>query len=84
MPNKINDTYGAELIGERSKQAAGGLAPLQETKHQGFASKLGFVLAAAGSAVGLGNLLRFPDLAANYGGDIFMCCDLWMASLFGI
>ena len=83
MPNKINDTYGAELIGERSKQAAGGLAPLQETKHHGFASKLGFVLAAAGSAVGLGNLWRFPYLAAKYGGGIFILCYLLLAVTFG-
>ena len=33
-----------------------------------FSSKLGFVLAAAGSAVGLGNIWRFPYLAAQYGG----------------
>ena len=37
-----------------------------------FSSKLGFVFAAAGSAVGLGNLWRFPYLAAKYGGGIFI------------
>ena len=37
-----------------------------------FSSKLGFVLAAAGSAVGLGNIWRFPYLAAKYGGGIFL------------
>ncbi|MGL4606726.1 MAG: sodium-dependent transporter [Eubacteriaceae bacterium] len=37
-----------------------------------FSSKIGFVLAAAGSAVGLGNIWRFPYLAAKYGGGLFL------------
>ena len=40
-----------------------------------FSSKLGFVLAAAGSAVGLGNIWRFPYLAAQYGGGTFLQRD---------
>ena len=37
-----------------------------------WGSKLGVILAVAGSAVGLGNFLRFPGLAAHYGGGAFM------------
>ena len=51
--------------------------------HKGFSSKLGFVLAAAGSAVGLGNLWRFPYLAAKYGGGIFLLCYVLLAVTFG-
>ena len=52
-------------------------------KHDGFSSKLGFVLAAAGSAVGLGNIWRFPYLAAKYGGGIFLLTYLVLVLTFG-
>lgn len=48
-----------------------------------FTGKLGFVLAAAGSAVGLGNLWRFPYLAAKYGGGIFLLVYLVLVITFG-
>ena len=38
----------------------------------GFSGQIGFVLAAAGSAVGVGNLWRFPYLAAKDGGGLFL------------
>ena len=49
-------------------------AVMNEHKKHGssFSSKMGFILAAAGSAVGLGNLWRFPYLAAKYGGGSFL------------
>ena len=54
-----------------------------ENKRSSFTGKLGFVLAAAGSAVGLGNIWRFPYLAANYGGGIFLLTYLILAVTFG-
>lgn len=52
-------------------------------KENSFSSKIGFILAAAGSAVGLGNLWRFPYLAAEYGGGIFLLVYLILAVTFG-
>ena len=54
-----------------------------EKQRGSFTNKLGFVLAAAGSAVGLGNLWRFPYLAAKYGGGIFLLVYLILAVSFG-
>ena len=52
-------------------------------KRSGFSSRIGFVLAAAGSAVGLGNIWRFPYLAAKYGGGIFLFVYLILVVTFG-
>ena len=52
-------------------------------KRGSFSSRIGFVLAAAGSAVGLGNLWRFPYLAAKYGGGTFLLIYIILAVTFG-
>ncbi|MBP3633916.1 MAG: sodium-dependent transporter [Oscillospiraceae bacterium] len=54
-----------------------------EQKRSSFTGSIGFVLAAAGSAVGLGNIWRFPYLAAKDGGGVFLLCYLLLALTFG-
>jgi len=54
-----------------------------EKKRGSFSGSLGFVLAAAGSAVGLGNIWRFPYLAAKDGGGIFILVYIVLALTFG-
>lgn len=54
-----------------------------QTKRSSFSGSIGFVLAAAGSAVGLGNIWRFPYLAAKDGGGVFLFCYLILALTFG-
>ena len=57
---------------------------MEEKKQKsGFSSRIGFVLAASGSAVGLGNLWRFPYLAAKYGGGSFLLVYLILTVTFG-
>ena len=46
-------------------------------------SKIGFILAAAGSAIGLGNLWRFPYAAGQYGGAAFVLVYLFFIALIG-
>lgn len=73
------------LIGDIAEEAPaeGAASGGAVKKHGGFTGKLGFVLAAAGSAVGLGNLWRFPYLAAKYGGGMFLFCYVALAATFG-
>ena len=52
-------------------------------KRGGFTGSLGFVLAAAGSAVGVGNIWRFPYLAAKDGGGLFLIVYLVLVMTFG-
>lgn len=54
-----------------------------EENRNSFSGSLGFVLAAAGSAVGLGNIWRFPYLAARDGGGIFLMTYIVLAITFG-
>lgn len=49
-----------------------------------WSGKIGVILAVAGSAVGLGNFLRFPGLAAQYGGGAFMVAYGLMLVLVGV
>ncbi len=56
---------------------------MSSEKRSNFTGKLGFVLAAAGSAVGLGNIWRFPYLAAKYGGGIFLLVYIVLAVTLG-
>ena len=49
-----------------------------------WSGKAGFILAGAASAVGLGNLWRFPTLAAKYGGGMFILTYFILAFTFGI
>jgi neurotransmitter:Na+ symporter, NSS family len=55
---------------------------MSEKRHS-FGGQLGFVLAAAGSAVGLGNIWRFPYLAAKDGGGLFLVIYILLALTFG-
>lgn len=52
-------------------------------KRSSFSGQVGFVLAAAGSAVGVGNIWRFPYLAAKDGGGLFLLIYIILVVTFG-
>ncbi len=56
---------------------------MQQKKKSSFTSSIGFILAAAGSAVGLGNIWRFPYLAAKGGGGLFILIYIILSVTFG-
>ena len=56
---------------------------MEAKQRSSFTGKIGFVLAAAGSAVGLGNIWRFPYLAAKYGGGVFLLVYIILSITFG-
>lgn len=55
----------------------------KKTERGNFSGKIGFIMAASGSAVGLGNIWRFPYLAAKDNGGIFLLCYIILAVTFG-
>ena len=56
---------------------------MENKKKSGFSGSIGFVLSAAGSAVGVGNIWRFPYLAAQDGGGLFILVYLILVLTFG-
>lgn len=79
MPNTAKNV----ILNQVCRKGVVILKDKSRTHSGGFSSKLGFVLAAAGSAVGLGNIWRFPYLAAKYGGGIFLVVYIVIALTFG-
>jgi NSS family neurotransmitter:Na+ symporter len=57
-------------------------APSPDAARGAFGSQLGFILAAAGSAVGLGNIWRFPYTVGQYGGGAFIL--IYLAFVIGL
>ena len=57
---------------------------MQKSERVNFGSKIGAVLAAAGSAVGLGNIWRFPYETGNHGGAAFILVYLACVFMLGM
>lgn len=80
--------YALRIRTELNRKGKEGAIPLdrsmkKEKNRNSFSGSIGFVLAAAGSAVGLGNIWRFPYLAARDGGGLFLVVYLVLALTFG-
>lgn len=73
--NKIH-AQGGSIMNEQSENK-------QAASRSRFSGRLGYVLSVAGSAVGLGNIWRFPYLAAKYGGGMFLLVYLILMVTFG-
>lgn len=66
----------------KNKNISDGSQNTAETRAK-FSGSLGYIMAVAGSAVGLGNIWRFPYLAAKYGGGMFLLVYLILMLTFG-
>ncbi|MEE0043756.1 MAG: sodium-dependent transporter, partial [Ellagibacter isourolithinifaciens] len=60
------------------------MASMKTGSRSSWSGKWAFILAAAASAVGLGNMWRFPYLAAKYGGGTFLITYLVLVFTFGV
>ena len=56
---------------------------MDQKNRSSFSGKIGFILSSAGASVGLGNIWRFPYLAAGNGGGIFVLVYIILAATFG-
>ena len=53
-------------------------------KREGFSSRLGFILVSAGCAIGIGNVWKFPFLAGQNGGGLFVIIYLLFLLIIGV
>ena len=75
---------GQRLIYICEKIKVKGKEVMEKKERGNFTGTLGFVMAAAGSAVGLGNVWRFPYLAAKDNGGVFIFIYVILALTFGL
>ncbi len=76
-------SFASFYFGLDRKAKKGSCIKMEKKERSTFKGSLGFVLAAAGSAVGLGNIWRFSYLAARDGGGIFVITYIVLAITFG-
>ena len=79
MARRLND--GEPRVPMRQGVVMAQHSKAQQAERSAWSGKLGFILAGAASAVGLGNLWRFPTLAAKYGGGTFIFTYFILACL---